>query len=169
MKKIAILSTNGFEHSELTGPQKYFIDAGHEVTVISPEPESIEAAHEEGSVAVDLLLADANPADYDALILPGGQVNPDILRMNKHALTFIKHFTDAQKPVAAICHAPWLLIEAGVVSGKQMTSWPSLKTDLVNAGAIWVDEAVVTTGNIVTSRNPDDIPAFNDAFAALLR
>jgi protease I len=169
MKKIAILATHGFEHSELTGPQQYFINAGHEVIVISPESGSIAAAHDAGSVAVDRQLDSANAGDYDALILPGGQVNPDILRINDSALTFIKHFVDEQKPIAAICHAPWLLIEVGAVSAKQMTSWPSLKTDLVNAGAAWVDEPAVTAGNIVTSRNPDDIPAFNQAFEALLQ
>ena len=169
MKKIAILSTHGFEHSELTGPQEYFKNAGYDVTVVSPESGSINAAHDAGSVDIDRQLDSANAADYNALILPGGQVNPDILRINENALGFIKHFVDEDKPIAAICHAPWLLIEAGAVSGKQMTSWPSLKTDLVNAGAQWVDQSAVTAGNIVTSRNPDDIPAFNQAFEALLQ
>jgi len=169
MKKIAILATHGFEHSELTGPQEYFKNAGHDVTVISPEADSINAAHEAGSVAVDCQLDSADATDYDALILPGGQVNPDILRINDSALAFIKHFADEQKPIAAICHGPWLLIEVEAVGGKQMTSWPSLKTDLTNAGAEWVDKEAVTDGNIVTSRNPDDIPAFNAAFEVLLQ
>lgn len=169
MKKIAILATHGFEHSELTGPLQYFTNAGHSVTVVSPESGSIEAAHEAGSVGVDQMLDTASASDYDALILPGGQVNPDILRINDTAITFIKSFVDEQKPIAAICHAPWLLIQADVVSGRQVTSWPSLKTDLINAGAKWVDEDAVTDGLIVTSRNPDDIPAFNQAFAKLLQ
>lgn len=169
MKKIAILATHGFEHSELTGPQQYFSNAGYEVTVVSPEADSINAAHDAGSVAVDLQLDTATAADYDALILPGGQVNPDILRINEDAMAFITHFVDEQKPIAAICHAPWLLIEVGAVAGKQVTSWPSLKTDLTNAGANWVDQEAVTDGTVVTSRNPDDIPAFNQAFEAVLQ
>jgi protease I len=168
MKKVAILATNGFEHSELTKPESYLTKAGHQVTVVSPESGSIKAAHDEGSVVVDLELNDANAADYDALLLPGGVVNPDTLRINDDAMAFVKYFVTEAKPIAAICHGPWLLIEAEAISGRQATSWPSLKTDLINAGADWVDQEVVVDGNIVTSRNPDDIPAFSEAFAKLL-
>ncbi len=159
--KIAILATNGFEYTELTKPQQYLKDLGHEVHLISPELGEIEAAHNDGSVTVDKKLSDTNPHDYDALVLPGGQANPDTLRTNKEALSFIKDFDSHRKLIAAICHAPWLLIETGIAKGKNLTSWPSLKTDLINAGANWEDSEVVLDGNIITSRNPDDIPAFN--------
>jgi protease I len=167
-KSIAIVATNGYEYSELTEPKKALEAAGHTAHVISLESGEIEAAHDDGSVTVDKVLSDTDPSGYDALVLPGGQINPDILRIKEDAMTFIKHFTESGKPIAAICHGPWTLIEADAVRGKKMTSWPSLKTDLVNAGADWVDEEVVTDGNIVTSRKPDDLPAFNEAFLALL-
>lgn len=161
--KIAILATNGFEYSELTGPQTFLKEKGHDVHVISPELGEIESAHDDGSVSVDKKLADTNANDYDALVLPGGQVNPDSLRINAEALWFIEDFHKNGKLIAAICHAPWLLIEIDMVQGKNVTSWPSLKKDLENAGAIWHDMQVVVDGNIITSRNPHDIPAFNTA------
>jgi protease I len=167
-KKIAILATNGFEHSELTGPKAALEQAGHETVVVSPESGSIEAAHDAGSVAVNNLIAEVRPEEFDGLVLPGGVVNPDTLRINEDALNFIQHFVDKKKPIAAICHGPWTLIETKAVAGHTMTSWPSLKTDLENAGATWVDEAVVTSENLVTSRKPADIPAFNEALLQLL-
>lgn len=167
-KKIAILATNGFEHSELTGPKTALEHAGHETVVVSPETGEIAAAHDAGSVSVDNLIAEVSPDEFDGLVLPGGVANPDALRTNDDAINFIKHFTDAKKPIAAICHGPWTLIEAEAVAGLTMTSWPSLKTDLKNAGATWVDQEVVVSNNLVTSRKPDDVPAFNDAFLKLL-
>lgn len=168
MKKIAILSTDGFEYSELTVPQQFFRDTGYTVDVISPKSDSIVAASNKGDVAVDIPLDEANPEEYEALILPGGLVNPDILRTITPAVEFLKHFVESEKPVAAICHGPWTLIEADAVRGKRVTSWTSLKTDLINAGATWVDEAVVVDGNIVTSRKPSDLPSFNEGLMSLL-
>lgn len=162
--KIAILSTNGFEYDELTKPKKALEDAGAEALVVSPEKGFIKGWSKKDwgeSVQVDLSLDEANADDFDALLVPGGVINPDQLRMNKNAVKFAKSFVDASKPIASICHGPQLLIETGVVQGRQMTSWPSLKTDLINAGAKWVDREVVTDQGLVTSRNPDDIPAFN--------
>jgi protease I len=125
--------------------------------------------HEKGDkIKVDLELANARPEDFDGLLLPGGVANPDTLRTDKHAVAFIRHFTEAHKPVAAICHGPWTLIEAGAVHGKRITSWPSLKTDLQNAGANWVDQSVAVDGNLVTSRKPDDIKDFNREFISVL-
>lgn len=163
-KKIAILATNGFEQSELFEPKKALEDAGAKVSIVSLEAGEIKGWNEKDwgkSVAVDLTIDEANAADFDALQLPGGVMNPDKLRMDDKAVSFIKSFFEAGKPIAAICHAPWTLIEAGVVKGKTITSWASLKTDLENAGAKWVDKEVVVDNGLVTSRNPDDIPAFN--------
>ena len=163
-KKVAILATDGFEQAELTEPRKALDDAGAATEVISPKNGEIRGwKHTEwgDTVRVDKTLQQANPQDYDALLLPGGVINPDHLRMNPAAVEFVNKFVHTGKTVAAICHGPWTLVEAGVVKGKSMTSWPSLKTDLKNAGANWVDQEVCTDGQFITSRNPDDIPAFN--------
>ena len=163
--KVAVLATNGVEQVELTGPVAALQQAGAQVTVVSPKggPSQGMNHDEKGDrLPVDKELAAVTPDQFDALVLPGGVANPDYLRVNEHAVAFIRHFTQSNKPVGAICHGPWTLIEAGAVKGKRMTSWPSLKTDLRNAGAEWVDEPCVVDGNFVTSRKPDDIPAFND-------
>lgn len=164
--KVAIVATNGFERSELQDTRKALIAAGAQTFVISPEKGAIRDWTDDEwgpEVKVDVNLSDANPADYDALLLPGGAVNPDRLRLVPQAIAFIKTFVDAQKPIAAICHGPWTLINAQGVKGKTMTSWPTLKVDLINAGANWVDKEVVVDGKLVTSRAPADIPAFNKA------
>lgn len=159
-KTIALLATNGFEDSELEKPMQAVRQAGARVVVLSEDKSDITG--KDGSVvAVDAAVSEARAEEFDGLLLPGGVANPDRLRMNKAAVAFVKAFFDQHKPVAAICHAPWMLIEAGVVDGRKVTSWPSLKTDLRNAGAVWVDEEVVVDSGLVTSRNPDDIPAFN--------
>jgi protease I len=163
-KKVAILVTDGFEQVELIEPRKALDVAGAQTKVISPKDGKVKGWNTkewDNDVPVDLSLKSAKPEDFDALLLPGGVMNPDHLRMDPQAVAFVKHFTDAGKPVAAICHGPWTLIEAGAVRGKTITSWPSLKTDLKNAGANWVDKEVVSDGTLVTSRKPDDIPAFN--------
>jgi protease I len=163
-KKVAILVADGFEQVELTEPQKALLAAGAETEIVSPETEIVKAwdhDHWDEEFAVQQPLSEADPDDYDALLLPGGVMNPDNLRTNDDAVRFVKAFFEADKPVAAICHGPWTLIEAGVVNGRKMTSYHSIQTDLKNAGAYWVDEEVVRDGNLVTSRNPDDIPAFN--------
>jgi protease I len=163
-KKVAILATDGFEQSELLEPRKALDQAGATTKVVSPATGKIKGWNHTDwgqEVSVDLPLSSAKANDFDALLLPGGVMNPDHLRMNPEAVNFVKSFTDSGKPVAAICHGPWTLIEAGAVQGHTMTSWPSLKTDLKNAGANWVDKEVVRDGNLVTSRKPDDIPAFN--------
>lgn len=165
-KKIAILATDGFEQSELLEPRKALEAAGATTVVISLKDSEIKGwNHKEWgqAVKVDRTLANANPNDYDALVLPGGVMNPDNLRMNPAAVNFVRQFVATGKTTAAICHGPWTLLEAGVVKGKTVTSWPSLKTDLKNAGANWVDQEVVTDGQFVFSRKPDDIPAFNRA------
>ena len=164
-RRIAILATDGYEQVELTEPRKNMEAAGATTEVLSVKEGSIKGwkfTDWGDSVKVDRLVSSAKPDDYDALILPGGQINPDKLRMEKDAVAFVKRFVESGKPVAAICHGPWMLIEAGVVKGRTITSWPSLQTDLKNAGANWVDQQVVEDGNIVTSRKPDDIPAFSD-------
>lgn len=163
-KRVAILATNGFEQSELQQPREALTEAGAETHIVSPEADEITAWDEDDfgdSFEVDVKLEDANADDYDALLLPGGVMNPDKLRMNEQAVAFVRAFFDAGKPVAAICHGPQMLIEAGVVRGRRLTSYPSLQTDLRNAGAEWVDEPVVTDNGLVTSRKPDDIPQFN--------
>ncbi len=163
--KVAILATDGFEQSELFEPKKALENAGADVKIVSLKAGEIKGWDEKDwgdTIAVDLTVDEANADDFDALQLPGGVMNPDKLRMNEKAVTFIKAFFEAGKPVGAICHAPWTLIEAGVVKGKTLTSWASLRTDLENAGAKWVDKEVVTDNGLVTSRNPDDLPAFNE-------
>jgi len=166
--RIAILATEGFEEVELTEPKKALEDAGATVDVISPEShmkqgkiKGWDATNWGKSVDVDVKLSQASANDYHALHLPGGVMNPDLLRQDPEAVAFVKSFFTSGKPVSAICHASWTLIEADVVRGRTMTSWPSLRTDLINAGAKWVDRQVVVDGNLVTSRKPDDIPAFN--------
>ena len=163
-KRILILATNGFEQSELEVPRDRLKAAGAEVHVVSPEPGEIKGWDKKDwgrPVKVDKALGDARVADYDAIVLPGGQINPDLLRVNKDALNLIKAFYDAGKTVAAVCHAPWLLIEAGIAKGKKMTSYHSIKTDVINAGAKWEDKEVVTDNGVVTSRNPGDLEAFS--------
>jgi protease I len=163
-KKVAILATDGFEQVELTDPRKSLEKAGATVEVLSIKSGKIKGWNHTDwgkSVKVDRLVKEANATDYDSLVLPGGQMNPDSLRMDKDAIGFIQTFVKSGKPVAAICHGPWTLIEAGAVKGRKMTSWPSLHTDLQNAGAKWVDQEVVRDRNIITSRKPDDIPAFS--------
>ncbi len=163
-KKVAILVTDGFEQVELLEPRKALDEAGAKTQVISPAGKKVKGwNHKEwgNEVPVDISLDSAKADEFDALLLPGGVMNPDNLRMIPTAVEFVKHFTDAGKPVAAICHGPWTLIEAGAIRGRTLTSWPSLKTDLKNAGANWVDKEVVSDQGLVTSRKPDDIPAFN--------
>jgi len=163
-KKVAILATDGFEQVELTEPKKALEQQGAATEVLAPKSGEIRGwkFKEWGdSVKVDKMLDHAKPGDYDALVLPGGVINPDHLRANEKAVQFVKQFAESGKPVAAICHGPWTLVEAGVVKGRTLTSWPSIKTDLKNAGANWVDKEVVLDGNFITSRKPDDIPAFS--------
>lgn len=163
-KKVAALMTEGFEQAEYTEPRKALEAAGATVHLIAPNGGDVKAWDESDwgeSFSVDLPLDAADPNQYDALLLPGGVMNPDKLRLLPKALQFVKSFFDQKKPVGAICHAPWLLIEAGVVDGRTVTSYPSLQTDLRNAGANWVDQEVVTDMGLVTSRKPDDIPAFS--------
>lgn len=164
-KRVAVLVDKGFEEVELTSPVERLIDEGADVQVISPQSGTVRAWAKTDwgkEVPVDVELADARPEDYDALLLPGGVMNPDKLRMNGEAVEFVRNFFVDDKPVAAICHGPWTLIEAGVVDGKKLTSYPSIKTDLMNAGADWVDEEVVVDNGLVTSRSPKDLAAFND-------
>jgi protease I len=162
--RVAALVDNGFEQSELLDPKKALEQAGAAVDVVSPQNGKVKGwQHTDwgDEVAVDRGLDQAKAGDYDALLLPGGVMNPDKLRANAKAVAFVKAFVDAGKPIAAICHGPWTLIEAGGVKGRTLTSWPSLQSDLRNAGATWVDQEVVTDNGLVTSRKPDDIPAFN--------
>ena len=163
-RRVAILVAKGFEQVELTEPKQALEEAGAQTSIISPEPGHLRAWKMEDwgdTFEVDLPLSEANADEFDALLLPGGVMNPDRLRLYSEAIRFVRAFFDAGKPVAAICHGPWTLIDAGVVSGRRVTSWPSLKTDLKNAGAHWVDQEVVVDNGLVTSRKPDDIPAFN--------
>jgi protease I len=163
-KRIAILATNGFEEVELSSPKEYLEKQGWKAEIVSPESGSIRswASTEWGKdYKVDQELKNVKATDYDALVLPGGVINPDKLRTNEDALAFIKDFFKAGKPVAAICHGPQILISADLVKGRKMTSYPSIKIDLMNAGAEWHDQEVVVDKGLVTSRNPDDLPAFN--------
>jgi protease I len=170
-KTIAVLATDGFEQVELTRPVEALRAAGAVVEIVAPHAGEIQGFehHEKGRrIAVDRALAEAAAEDYAGLVLPGGVINPDALRLDDAAIAFIRAFTDEGKPVAAICHGPWTLINAGAVAGKRLTSWPSLRLDLENAGAEWVDEEVVVDGNLVTSRKPEDLPAFCDRMITAL-
>jgi protease I len=163
-KRVAILATDGVEQVELTEPREALDAAGAKTQVVSPKKDRIKGwqhDHWGDEIDVDLPLDQANASDFDALVLPGGVMNPDHLRQNPRAVQFVRDFFDAGKPVAAICHGPWMLVEAGVAKGRTITSWPSLQTDLRNAGADWVDREVVVDEGLVSSRKPDDIPAFN--------
>ena len=163
-KKVAILATDGVEQVELLEPKAALEKAGAKAEVISLKAGTIQGMNhdEKGEkIPVDRVLADVSPADYDALLLPGGVANPDRLRTDRRAVNFVRDFFERDKPVAAICHGPWMLVEAGVLEGRTITSWPSLKTDIQNAGGTWVDTAVQADQKLVTSRKPDDIPQFN--------
>ncbi len=163
-KRVAAVVDNGFEQVELTGPVKALRDAGARVDIVSPQKGEVRGwkMKEWGdTVQVDRTIDQVTANDYDAVLLPGGVMNPDRLRLNPKVVSFVREAFDEGKPIAAICHGPWTLVEAGVVKGMKMTSWPSLKTDLRNAGADWVDQQVVVDRGLVTSRKPDDIPAFN--------
>jgi len=170
-KTVAFLvAGEGIEQVELTEPWTAVQDAGETPRLLSPQSGKVQAFHhldKADTFAVDAAVADTDPSSYDGLVLPGGVANPDALRMDEDAVAFVRDFMLSDRPVAAICHAPWTLAEADVVRGRRMTSWPSLQTDLRNAGAEWVDEEVVVDGNLVTSRKPDDLPAFNDALVEL--
>lgn len=158
-KKIALLATDGFEDSELTRPLEAVQEAGATVTVVSDKTGEI-SGKDGTAVTVDTTVDQVSVDDFDGLLLPGGLANPDKMRTNATAVSFVRDFFGQHKPVAAICHAPWLLVEADVLDGRRVTSWPSLKTDIINAGGDWVDEEVVTDAGLVTSRNPDDLDAF---------
>ncbi len=163
-KKVAILVAEGFEQVEMTKPREALNEAGAETSIVSPSLGKIQGmnhADKGDKFDVDIPLSEARPEEFDALMIPGGLINPDQLRSTEEALEFVRHFFEKGKPVAAICHGPWVLIDAGVVRNRTMTSWPAIKTDLRNAGATWVDEEVVVDNGLVTSRKPDDIPAFN--------
>lgn len=167
-KCVAVLMTDGVEQVEYTGPRQFLEQQGAKVILVSPKPqgEKIQAFNHlspADTFAVEMNVRDARPEDFDALVLPGGVANPDQLRLSPQAITFIREFARQDKPIAAICHGPWTLIDAGVAQGKHLTSWPSLQQDLRNAGAEWTDEPVVVDGKLVTSRKPDDIPAFDQA------
>jgi len=161
--KILIIATNGFEQSELEVPRDRLKEAGANVTIASPDGQQIMGWDKKdwGRPAdVDMKIADAKCGDYDALVIPGGVINPDKMRMDKTIVALVKEFIDSGKIVAAVCHGPWMLVEAGALKGRKATSWPSLQTDMRNAGAEWVDQEVVTDKGIITSRKPDDLPAF---------
>jgi protease I len=170
-KCVAILVADGFEEVEMTEPKLALEECGAITVLVSPTPggkvRGWQHDHWGDTFVVDQMITNVNANDYDALLLPGGVMNPDKLRIEPLAVAFVKQFFDLGKPVAAICHGPWTLIEAGAVSGKTLTSWPSLQTDIRNAGGNWVDQEVVRDGNLVTSRKPDDIPAFNEAIVAV--
>jgi len=164
MKKVAILTENGFEESELTSPKKAMEDAGIKVDIVSPQKDKVKAwNHDHWSIElpVDVNLSDAHPDDYDALMIPGGVMNPDLMRINPDCVEFAKSFLKAGKLIAAICHGPQLLIETGLLEGRNMTSYPSVQTDLKNAGVNWEDKEVIVDRGLVTSRSPEDLEAFN--------
>ena len=171
-KRVMILATNGFEQSELFDPKKNLEDAGIETELVSLESGEIKAWDKDNwgkAITVDKTVDEvSNCEGYDALLLPGGQINPDLLRVNDRAVAIVREFNAAGKPIAAICHAPWMLIEAGLVEGKTLTSYHSIRTDMKNAGANVVDQEVAEDGNLITSRNPDDIPAFSKALIEML-
>ena len=171
MKRVLIIATDGFEQSELMKPRENLDNQGFETTVASLEDGEIKGWDQKDwgeSVAVDLTVDEVAVGDYDALLLPGGQMNPDILRMNDKVIDLIRQLDSAGKPIAAICHAPWLLAEANLVNGRTVTGWPSIRTDLTNAGAKVVDQEVSVDGNLITSRKPEDIPAFSKALIEML-
>lgn len=163
-KRVAILVEDGFEQVELTSPKQALEEAGAKTFIVSPKRDKVKGwEHTQWGqeFPVDVAIEQANANEYDALLLPGGVMNPDKLRTNSQAVQFVRSFFEQQKPVAAICHGPWMLVEAGVVKGRKVTSYPSIQTDLKNAGANWVDQEVIVDQGLVTSRNPDDLPAFN--------
>jgi protease I len=167
-KRVAMLMTDGVEQIEYTSPRSYLEERGATVVLLSPkdageEVQGFNHLQPGDRFKVEMNVRDANPTDFDALVLPGGVANPDNLRMSREAIDFIRAFDVEDKPVGAICHGPWTLIDAGIATAKHMTSWPSLKRDLTNAGAEWTDDEVVIDARLVTSRKPDDLPAFNDA------
>lgn len=170
-KTVAILATHGVEEVELVEPRRALEKAGATVRLISPETGEIQAMEKDVNAAgrhtVDLAVADTSPADFDGLILPGGTTNPDHLRQNGDAVSFVREFVNSGKPVGVICHGPWTLVEADVVRGRTLTSYPSVRTDIHNAGGTVVDDEVVVDGNLVSSRNPDDLPAFCEAVVRL--
>ena len=169
--KVAILVTDGFEQVEMTEPRQALDQAGAQTRLVSPKDGRVKAwkfTEWGDEFPVDVPLAQAHAEDFDAILLPGGVINPDKLRMDENAVFFAQAFLDAGKPVASICHGPWTLIETGKMRGRRIASWPSLRTDIENAGAQWVDQEAVVDGNLVTSRKPDDIPAFNREMIALL-
>jgi len=173
-KRVAMLLTDGVEQVEYTGPRSFLEGQGAQVTLVSPKPagdeiQGFDQLTPAQKFKVELDVRDARPADFDMLVLPGGVANPDQLRLSLDAITFIREFGREDKPIASICHGPWTLIDADLVNGKRMTSWPTLQIDLQNAGAEWVDEQVVVDGKLVTSRKPDDIPAFNQAILSELQ
>jgi protease I len=171
MKRVLIIATDGFEQSELLEPKRRLEQAGIGTTVASLEEGEIRGWKDKDwgeRVTVDLTVGEVSPEDYSALLLPGGQMNPDILRMDETVIGLVKAFDSAKKPIAAICHAPWLLAEADILHGKTVTGWPSVRTDLRNAGANVIDSEVAKCGHIITSRNPEDIPAFSDALIGML-
>lgn len=172
-KRVAVLMTDGVEQVEYTSPRRFLERHGAHVTLVSPKGkgEQVQGLNhmEKGDTfQVEMNVRDANPRDFDALVLPGGVGNPDQLRMSPESIDFIRDFARTEKPIAAICHGPWSLIDAGVAKASHMTSWPSLQTDLRNAGAEWTDDEVVVDGRLITSRKPDDLPAFNDALMKAL-
>ncbi|MEO7752633.1 MAG: type 1 glutamine amidotransferase domain-containing protein [Terracoccus sp.] len=171
-KKVAFLvAAEGIERVELTEPWQAVLDAGHEAVLVSPdsgEVQTFDHLDKAEKRSVDVTVADAKIEDYDALVLPGGVANPDALRTDDAAVSFVRDFFASGRPVAAICHAPWTLIEAKVLDGRRLTSWPSLQTDIRNAGGEWTDEELVIDGNLITSRNPDDLPAFCGAVVEAL-
>ncbi|MDQ1817918.1 type 1 glutamine amidotransferase domain-containing protein [Massilia sp. CCM 9210] len=172
-KRVAVLMTDGVEQIEYTSPRSFLQEHGATVTLISPKAkgdkvQGFNHADKGDSFEVDMHVGEASPRDFDALLLPGGVSNPDALRLDTASIDFIRAFGAEEKPIAAICHGPWTLIDAGVAKAKHMTSWPSLQNDLRNAGAEWSDEEVVIDGRLITSRKPDDLPAFNQALLKLL-
>jgi protease I len=172
-KRVAILMTDGVEQVEYTGPRSFLEQQGAQVTLVSPkapgeEIQGFKHLDLGDKFKVEMHVRDARPGDFDALVLPGGVANPDQLRLSTESIDFIREFGHAGKPIAAICHGPWTLIDADLVTGRRMTSWPTLQVDLRNAGAQWSDEQVVVDGKLVTSRKPDDIPAFNQALLSEL-
>jgi protease I len=170
--RVAILIDDGFEQVEMTGPRNALVQAGAEPLIVSARNEVVRAwkfTNWGDEFPVQLSLGQAQPERFDALLLPGGVINADALRIRDHAVEFVKAFFDDRKPVAVICHGPWIIIDSGAARGRRITSWPSLKTDLTNAGATWLDREVVVDGNLVSSRKPDDIPAFNREMIELYR